>query len=45
MLVANFYSTHPGAPHQVCQAHFDYIAFQSSLDCRTRSLLPRGGVM
>jgi hypothetical protein len=40
-----FYSTHPGAPCQVRQAHFNYIAFRSSLDCHTGSLLPRGGVM
>jgi hypothetical protein len=26
-LVAKFYSAHPGAPHQVHQAHFNYIAF------------------
>jgi hypothetical protein len=44
-LVAKFYSTHPGAPRQIHQAHFYYIAFQSSLDCRARSSLPRGGVM
>jgi hypothetical protein len=26
-LVAKFYSIHPGTPHQIRQAHFDYIAF------------------
>jgi hypothetical protein len=40
-----FYSTHPGAPCQVRQAHFDYIAFWSSLDCHTKSSLSRGGVI
>jgi hypothetical protein len=32
LLVVKFYSTHPGAPRQICRAHFDYIAFQSSMD-------------
>jgi transposase InsO family protein len=44
-LVAEFYSTHPGAPRQVRRAHFDYISFQSSQDRRVGSSLPRGGVM
>jgi hypothetical protein len=45
MLVAKVYSTHPGTSHQVCQAHFDYIAFRSSLDCCAGLSLPRGGAM
>src|ERR1700676_4605466 len=44
-LIAKFYSTHPGAPCKVHQAHFDYIAFRSSLDCCAKSSLLRGGVM
>jgi hypothetical protein len=44
-LVAEFYSTHPGASRQVRRAHFDYISFQSSQDRRVGSSLPRGGVM
>ena len=44
-LVAEFYSTHPGAPRQVCRAHFDYISFQSSQDHRAGMSLPRRGVM
>jgi Chromo (CHRromatin Organisation MOdifier) domain len=32
LLVDKFYATHPGAPRQIRQAHFDYIAFQSSAD-------------
>jgi hypothetical protein len=32
LLIDKFYSTHPGAPHQICRAHFDYIAFRSSAD-------------
>jgi transposase InsO family protein len=32
LLVDKFYSTHPGAPRQIRRAHFDYIAFQSSMD-------------
>jgi hypothetical protein len=32
LLVDKFYSTHPGAPCQICRAHFNYIAFQSSMD-------------
>ena len=42
-LVAEFYSTHPGAPRQVRRAHFDYISFQSSQDHRAGMSLPRGG--
>ena len=33
-LIAKFYSTHPGAPHQICRAHFDYISFCSSSNHR-----------
>jgi len=44
-LVAEFYSTHPGAPRQIRRAHFDYISFQSAQDRRAGSSLPRGGVM
>ena len=44
-LVTEFYSTHPGAPHQIHRAQFDYIAFQSLVDCHVGSPLPRGGVM
>src|SRR6267154_3947457 len=32
LLVDKFYSTHPGAPHQIHRAHFNYIAFRSSMD-------------
>jgi hypothetical protein len=45
LLVAKFYATHPGAPRQVRQAHFDYIAFRSSLDHCAGPSLPRGRVM
>jgi hypothetical protein len=45
MLVAEFYSTHPGAPCQVRRAHLDYISFQFSRDRCVRLSLPRGGVM
>jgi hypothetical protein len=44
-LVAEFYSTHPGAPRRVRRAHFNYISFQSSQDRHVGSSLPRGGVM
>ena len=44
-LVAEFYSTHPGAPRQIRRAQFDYISFQSAQDRRAGSSLSRGGVM
>jgi hypothetical protein len=43
-LVAEFYSTHPGAPHHIRRALFDYISFRSSLEhCAGLSLPRRGG--
>jgi Chromo (CHRromatin Organisation MOdifier) domain len=44
-LVAEFYSTHPGAPRCIRRALFDYIAFRSSLEHHAGMSLPRGGVM
>jgi hypothetical protein len=43
LLVDKFYSTHPGAPRQICRAHFDYIAFRSSMDVTSGHCSLEGG--
>ena len=43
LLVDKFYSTHPGAPRQIRRAHFDYIAFRSSMDVASGRRSLEGG--
>jgi len=43
LLVDKFYSTHPGAPRQIRRAHFDYIAFRSSMDVASGHRSLEGG--
>jgi hypothetical protein len=43
LLVDKFYSTHLGAPRQIHRAHFDYIAFWSSMDVASGRRSIKGG--
>jgi hypothetical protein len=43
LLVKKFYSAHPGAPHQIRRAHFDYIAFRSLADVASGRRSLEGG--
>src|SRR6267154_2275823 len=45
LLVDKFYFTHPAAPRQIRRAHFDYIAFRSSMDVALGRHSLEGGVM